>query len=75
MGSGQIHWEDTLRAHRLKKRVRKLLEKMKPVELKEKLNCSKQYLNNQTRTYLPDQDFINRLEKIEDERYRQKPNR
>ena len=67
MGSNQIYWLETLEAYRLKKRVRTLLVKMKPIELKQKLNCSKQYLNNQTKTYLPSQDFINKLEEIENE--------
>ena len=67
MGSNQMYWDETLRAYRLKKRVRALRLKMSLEDMRNKLNCSKQYLNNQTRTYLPGQDFIDRLESLENE--------
>ena len=62
-----MYWDETLKAYRLKKRVRALRLKMSLEDMRNKLNCSKQYLNNQTRTYLPGQDFITRLESIENE--------
>jgi hypothetical protein len=65
MGKHKKYWEEHLEAYRIKKRIRQLRERMDLKELKEGLDCSKQYLNNWTRTYLPSQDFINRLEELE----------
>ena len=67
MGSNQMYWDETLKAYRLKKRVRALRLKMSLEDMRTKLSCSKQYLNNWTWTYLPSQEFIDRLERIENE--------
>jgi len=64
MKNNEEYWNKNLRAYRIKKAVRKLIEKFGLVRLAKLLGVSKQYLNNWSKDYLPNKDFLERLEKL-----------
>lgn len=67
MESNKEYWETNLKAYRLKKLVRRLINKFGLVKLAKQLGVSKQYINNWSKEYLPKRDFINKLKDLENE--------
>jgi len=65
MKNNEEYWKTNLRAYRVKKIVRKMINKFGLVGLAKLLGVSKQYINNWSKDYLPNKDFLKRLKELE----------
>jgi transposase-like protein len=63
--NNERYWKTNLRAYRIKKAVRKLIDKFGLVRLADLLGVSKQYANNWSKDYLPKEDFLKKLKELE----------
>jgi len=63
--SNREYWEMNLKAYRLKKAIRMLINKFGVIKLAKLLGVSKQYINNWSKEYLPKKEFIDKLKELE----------